>query len=189
MFIPYRKPAKLSEKRARLSCISCNCRKFCSRSAIASLNSANPSCSPSSALPDAEAARPRWDESRKEEREEARRGVVGRDRGDLLRGRSRGCCGSHLCSVGDVFTREVQRDRRPIAVSTRCASSAIAVLERGLSSGTIRSKQYPTTQGKYAKTDWLMMPWLLLPKLRLRLPVLGYRIQQITTGRDLERLT
>jgi hypothetical protein len=85
MFIPYRKPAKLSEKRARLSCISCNCRKFCSRSAIASLNSANPSCSPSSALPDTEAARPRWDESRKEEREEARRGVVGRDRGDLLR--------------------------------------------------------------------------------------------------------
>jgi hypothetical protein len=85
MFIPYRNPAKLSENRARLSCISCNCRKFCSRSAMASLNSAKPSCKPSSALPDAEAARPRWDESRKEEREDGRRGVVGRDRGDLLR--------------------------------------------------------------------------------------------------------
>lgn len=52
---------------------------------MASLNSANPSCKPSSALPDAEAARPRWDESRNEEREDGRRGVVGRDRGDLLR--------------------------------------------------------------------------------------------------------
>jgi hypothetical protein len=52
---------------------------------MASLNSAKPSCKPSSAFPDAEAARPRWDESRKEEREDGRRGVVGRDRGDLLR--------------------------------------------------------------------------------------------------------
>lgn len=52
---------------------------------MASLNSANPSCKPSSALPDAEAARPRWDESRNEEREDGRRGVVGRERGDLLR--------------------------------------------------------------------------------------------------------
>ena len=85
MFMPYRNPAKLSENRARLSCINCNCMKFCSRSAIASLSSAKPSCRPSSALPEAEAARPRCEESRREEREDARRGVVGRDRGDLLR--------------------------------------------------------------------------------------------------------
>lgn len=88
MFMPYRKPAKLSEKRARLSCISCSCIKFCSRSAMASLSSANPSWRPSSAIaPDAEAARPRWELSRRLLREEARKGVVGRLRGDLLRAR------------------------------------------------------------------------------------------------------
>jgi hypothetical protein len=85
MFMPYRNPAKLSENRARLSCINCSCKKFCSKSAIASLSSAKPSCRPSSALPEAEAARPRCEESRKEDREDARSGVVGRERGDLLR--------------------------------------------------------------------------------------------------------
>lgn len=52
---------------------------------MASLSSAKPSWRPSSALSEAEAARPRWEESRREEREEGRRGVVGRERGDLLR--------------------------------------------------------------------------------------------------------
>lgn len=43
MFMPYKNPAKLSEKRAKLSCINWSCMKFCSRSAMASLSSANPS--------------------------------------------------------------------------------------------------------------------------------------------------
>jgi hypothetical protein len=85
MFMPYRKPAKLSEKRAKLSCINCSCRKFCSRSAMASLSSANPSWRPSSAFPDEAAPRPLCTLSRNELREDGRRGVVGRLRGDLLR--------------------------------------------------------------------------------------------------------
>ncbi|KAF2018485.1 hypothetical protein BU24DRAFT_171839 [Aaosphaeria arxii CBS 175.79] len=44
MFMPYRKPAKLSEKRARLSCMSCSWTKLDSRSAIASESSAKSSC-------------------------------------------------------------------------------------------------------------------------------------------------
>lgn len=87
MFMPYRNPAKLSLKRARLSCISCSCTKFCSRSAMASLSSANPSCRPSSALALLGALRERWVLSRRELREEGRRGVVGRERGERERSR------------------------------------------------------------------------------------------------------
>lgn len=54
---------------------------------MASLSSAKPSCRPSSALPADDAARPRWELSRRLLRDEARRGVVGRLRGDLLRAR------------------------------------------------------------------------------------------------------
>lgn len=86
MFMPYRKPAKLSLNRARLSCMSCSCTKFCSRSAMASLSSANPSDRPSSALED-DAPRERWALSRRELREEGRRGVVGRERGERERRR------------------------------------------------------------------------------------------------------
>lgn len=89
MFMPYRKPAKLSEKRAKLSCINCSCMKFCSKSAMASLSSANPSWSPSSALPEDAAPRPRCTLSRNDDLEDGRRGVVGRLRGDLLRVRWR----------------------------------------------------------------------------------------------------
>jgi hypothetical protein len=56
---------------------------------MASLSSAKPSWRPSSALPDDAAPRPRWTLSRRELREEGRRGVVGRLRGDLLRVRWR----------------------------------------------------------------------------------------------------
>lgn len=53
---------------------------------MASLSSAKPSCNPSSAMvPEMEAARPRCELSRKLLREDARKGVVGRLRGDLLR--------------------------------------------------------------------------------------------------------
>ena len=48
IFNPYKNPAKLSLKRDRLSCMSCRCAKFCSRSAMASLSSAKPSCRSSS---------------------------------------------------------------------------------------------------------------------------------------------
>lgn len=86
MFMPYKNPAKLSLNRARLSCISCSCTKFCSKSAIASLSSANPSCRPSSAL-EVEALRERCALSRRELREDGRRGVVGRERGERERRR------------------------------------------------------------------------------------------------------
>jgi hypothetical protein len=52
---------------------------------MASLSSAKPSCRPSSALPDDAAPRPRCTLSRRELRDDGRRGVVGRLRGDLLR--------------------------------------------------------------------------------------------------------
>lgn len=42
IFIPYKKAAKLSLNRARLSCMSCKCIKFASRSAIESDSSAKP---------------------------------------------------------------------------------------------------------------------------------------------------
>lgn len=80
MFSPYRKLAKFSLKRARLSCMICKCMKLASRSAMESESSAkagsklsrgNAEPPPVLDLPD----------SRKEEREAGRKGVVGRETG------------------------------------------------------------------------------------------------------------
>lgn len=76
MLRPYRKLAKLSLKRARLSCISWKCIMFASRSAMASASS--PKCG-SKALSGKGASLLALAESRKEDRDEGRRGVVGRD--------------------------------------------------------------------------------------------------------------
>lgn len=79
MFIPYRKLAKLSLNRDRLSCINCRCIKFASKSAIESDNSAKAgsrdSRGNSEEVPPA--ANP-WP-SRSDVRELERSGVVGRD--------------------------------------------------------------------------------------------------------------
>lgn len=80
MFRPYKKLAKLSLKRARLSCIHCKCMKLASKSAIESDSSAKDGSNDS---------RGAWDgppmldlpDSRKDEREDGRNGVVGRDVG------------------------------------------------------------------------------------------------------------
>jgi hypothetical protein len=86
MFMPYRNAAKDSLKRARLSCMSWSCMKLDSRSAIASLSSAKSSCRSSSGVVVASRGPlTRWALSRREERDDGRRGVVGRERGDLER--------------------------------------------------------------------------------------------------------
>jgi formylglycine-generating enzyme required for sulfatase activity len=80
MFKPYRKLAKLSLNRDKLSCMSWKCIIFASRSATASDNSAKAG---SKVLSGKEAASPCTllrAESRNEERDEGRRGVVGRER-------------------------------------------------------------------------------------------------------------
>jgi hypothetical protein len=80
IFNPYKKLAKFSLNLDKLSCINCRCIKLASRSAIESDNSAKAGSKasrgasvapPMLALPD----------SRKEDLEEGRRGVVGRERG------------------------------------------------------------------------------------------------------------
>lgn len=78
IFKPYKKLAKLSLKRAKLSCISCKSIMFASRLAIESESSANwgSNCSRGAV----EAAWCWVLEERREEREEGRRGVVGRER-------------------------------------------------------------------------------------------------------------
>ena len=80
MFNPYRKLAKFSLKRAKLSCISCKCIKFASKSAIESDNSAKAGSKASMGASDVP---PTLDlpDSRKEDREEGRSGVVGREMG------------------------------------------------------------------------------------------------------------
>jgi len=79
MFIPYKKLAKLSLNRDRLSCINCRCIKFASRSAIESDSSAKAgsrdSRGNSKEMPPAVKPWP----SRNDVRELERRGVVGRD--------------------------------------------------------------------------------------------------------------
>jgi hypothetical protein len=88
MLRPYKKLAKLSLNLDRLSCISCKCMKFASKSAIESDNSANAGSNASRGVSDAP---PTLDlpDSRKDDREDGRRGVVGRDVGrrDLEPGR------------------------------------------------------------------------------------------------------
>lgn len=78
MLRPYMKLAKLSLKRARLSCMSWKCIMFASRSDIASESSAKAG---SKALRGNEGPPLvlALAESRKEERDEGRRGVVGRE--------------------------------------------------------------------------------------------------------------
>ena len=80
MFNPYRKLAKFSLNLDRLSCINCRCMKLASRSAIESDNSANAG---SKASRGASVAPPMlaFPDSRNEDLEEGRRGVVGRERG------------------------------------------------------------------------------------------------------------
>ena len=81
MLRPYMKLAKLSLKRARDSCMSWKCIMLASRSAMASLSSAKAGSKAArgkaAALPSPPAPLDRAD-SRREEREEGRSGVVGR---------------------------------------------------------------------------------------------------------------
>lgn len=86
MFSPYRKLAKLSLNRERLSCISCRCMRFASRSAIESESSTKAGSIVSSGRVEdppglARKARP----SRTEVREFGLKGVVGREEGAWLR--------------------------------------------------------------------------------------------------------
>lgn len=79
MFIPYRKLAKLSLNRERLSCISCKCMKFASRSAIESDSSAKAGSRDSRGNSDEDPPGVKPCPSRNEVRELERRGVVGRE--------------------------------------------------------------------------------------------------------------
>ncbi len=83
IFRPYKKLAKLSLNLAKLSCINCKCIKLASRSAIESDSSAKAGSKDSSGAFDAP---PMLDlpESRRDDREEGRRGVVGREVGRRL---------------------------------------------------------------------------------------------------------
>jgi hypothetical protein len=82
IFKPYRKLAKFSLNRAKLSCINCKCIKFASRSAIESDNSANAGSKVSKGVSDTLVLA--LADSRKDDREEGRKGVVGRDTGPRL---------------------------------------------------------------------------------------------------------
>jgi len=77
MFNPYRKLAKLSLKRAKLSCISWKCIMFASRSAMASESSANAGSNVFNGKGASPETLSRAD-SLNEEREDGRSGVVGR---------------------------------------------------------------------------------------------------------------
>lgn len=80
MFNPYKKDEKLLLNRLKLSCKSAKCMKFASKSAKLSFNSAKDGSKASSGRSDAprKLALP---DSRREDRDEGRRGVVGRERG------------------------------------------------------------------------------------------------------------
>jgi hypothetical protein len=78
MFRPYRKLAKSSLKRARLSCINWKCIMLASRSAMASESSAKAGSNVLSGNGASSLTLFRA-ESRKEDREEGLSGVVGRD--------------------------------------------------------------------------------------------------------------
>ena len=83
MFSPYKKLAKLSLNRERLSCISCRCMKFASRSAIESDSSAKAGSKASNG--NSEEASPvinPWP-SLNDVLELGRKGVVGREEGRL----------------------------------------------------------------------------------------------------------
>jgi hypothetical protein len=80
IFNPYRKLAKFSLNLDKLSCINCRCIKLASKSAIESDNSANAG---SKASRGASVAPPMlvFPDSRNEDLEEGRKGVVGRESG------------------------------------------------------------------------------------------------------------
>jgi hypothetical protein len=80
IFNPYKKLAKFSLNRARLSCINCRCIKFASKSAIESESSAKAGSNASMGASDIP---PTLDfpDSRNDDREDGRRGVVGREMG------------------------------------------------------------------------------------------------------------
>jgi hypothetical protein len=80
MFSPYRKLAKFSLNLAKLSCINCKCIKFASRSAIESESSAKEGSKASRGTSDAPLMLALPD-SRSDDREDGRRGVVGREMG------------------------------------------------------------------------------------------------------------
>ncbi|CAL3971694.1 unnamed protein product [Diplocarpon coronariae] len=80
MFNPYKKLAKFSEKRERLSFRTCMFMKLSSKSAIESDSSANEGSNASRGAYDAPPMLA-FPDSRKDEREEGRRGVVGREIG------------------------------------------------------------------------------------------------------------
>jgi hypothetical protein len=84
IFIPYRKLAKLSLNRLRLSCINCKCMKLASRSAIESDNSANAGSRHSNGKAEVPALGVNVWLSRRDVRELGRKGVEGRE-GGLLR--------------------------------------------------------------------------------------------------------
>lgn len=83
MFNPYKKLAKLSLNLAKLSCINCKCMKLASKSAIESENSAKVGSNDSRGAADAPMMLDLPD-SRNDDRDEGRNGVVGRDVGRRL---------------------------------------------------------------------------------------------------------
>jgi hypothetical protein len=83
MFNPYKKLAKLSLNLAKLSCINCKCMKLASKSAIESDNSAKAGSNDSRGASDAPMMLDLPD-SRNDDRDEGRKGVVGRDVGRRL---------------------------------------------------------------------------------------------------------
>lgn len=84
MFMPYKKLAKLSLKRLRLSCINCRCMKLASRSAIESDSSAKAGSRDSNGKAKEPVLGVKVWLSRRDVRELGRRGVDGRE-GGLLR--------------------------------------------------------------------------------------------------------
>jgi hypothetical protein len=80
MFKPYKKLAKFSLNLAKLSCINCKCIKLASKSAIESDNSANAGSKASRGASDAPPMLA-FPDSRKDDLDEGRKGVVGRERG------------------------------------------------------------------------------------------------------------
>jgi len=80
MFRPYKKLAKFSLNLAKLSCINCKCMKLASKSAIESDSSAKAGSNASRAASDVPPTLALLD-SLREDREDGRSGVVGRERG------------------------------------------------------------------------------------------------------------
>ena len=84
IFNPYKKLAKFSLNLAKLSCINCKCMKLASKSAIESDNSAKAGSKDSRGASDAP-PRLTFPDSRSDDLEDGRKGVVGRDIGLRLR--------------------------------------------------------------------------------------------------------